>query len=127
MSNRNEKVFKINSVQFFILGLLSLFILFDNIPVVIDAFNHKRNYRLHDGMGDGLKTFGYFIITSIVWLTMKFKDNKPDFIAVLLFDLVGMLCISAIGLYKFIALLAITIALSIYMFFSFIAKLKKKI
>ena len=125
MSKNNERVFEINSVQFFILGFLSLIILFDNVPVIIDGFNNKANYRLVDGMGDAIKTLGYIIITSIVLLTMKFKDNKFDFISVVIFDVVFMLCISAIGLYKFIALSAITLGLDIYIVFSFIAKVKK--
>lgn len=122
MSNDDKKIFELNAVQFSILGFLSLFILFDTIPVIIDAFTYKENYRLHDGMGDGLRAVGYVVVTTIVLLTMKFKYHRPDFIAVLIVDLAFLCCISGVGLYRFIVLAAFSIALDIYMLFSFMIK-----
>ena len=85
MDKSQESVLDVNAVQFFILGFLIFIILTDKAPVVFDSIDNKDNYRLHDGWGDGIKDFFYFIIIVIVLLTMKFKKSKADFIAVLIF------------------------------------------
>jgi len=111
-----------NIPQFLVLGILSLIILVDKIPVVIDYLAHRDNLRLHDGWGDGIKDFFYFITIIIVSLTMKYKTNKRDFIAVLLFGLAIMLCISAIGFYKFLIETIITVIMLIYLIFAFVTR-----
>jgi hypothetical protein len=126
MDKPQESILDVNAIQFFVLGILVFIILADKIPVIFDSINNKDNYRLYDGWGDGIKDFFYFITISIVLLTMKFKKSKADFIAVLVFGLSLMLCISAKGFYKFIVETIISMAMLTYLIYSFINKTKQQ-
>jgi hypothetical protein len=113
-----------NEFQFWALILLSFIILIDNVPVILDGFHNKSNYRLYDGVGDALKEVGYFITVFIILLTMKFRKSKRDFIVVSIFALGIMLCINTIGLYKFIAISTLTLTLVTYVIFALLSRLK---
>ena len=119
---KSKNFLEINAIQFFILGLLTLIILADKLPVIIDGITNTPNYRLTDGWGDGMKDFCFLIITVITLATMKFKKNKADFIAVLAFVICFMLCISSQGFFKFLAETIFSLIMLIYIINSFISK-----
>lgn len=124
MTTEIENNSRTNEFQFWVLIILSSIILVDNVPVIVDGFHNKSNYRLYDGVGDAIKEIGYFVIVFIILLTMKFRKSKRDFITVSLLAFGIMLCINAIGLYKFVSITALTLTLVIYITFRLLSRLK---
>ena len=122
MNKENTNPVYVNANQFLVLFFLSLIILGNNVPVLLDQFHNRYNYRLHDGWGDAMIDFLYFIITCIVLMTMRFKKNRADFVVVFLFGLGLFICISAVLIYAYIAKTILSSALMIYLLFSFMIK-----
>ncbi|WP_165929458.1 hypothetical protein [Flavobacterium rhamnosiphilum] len=119
-----ENNLEINRGQFLVLIFLNLIILGDTLPVLVDRIIDNDNYRLHDGFGDAVKGIIYFFATLIVLITMRFRKNKIDFLAVLFFCIGIMICIPLLGIHKFITIVILSLSLIIYMILSFKRKLK---
>ena len=119
-----ENNLEINRGQFLVLIFLNLIILGDILLVIVDKIMDNNNYRLHDGFGDGAKGIIYFLVAFIVFITMRFRKNKIDFLAVLFFCVGLIICIPLLGIYKFITIAILSLSLIIYMILSFKRKLK---
>ena len=119
-----ENNLEINRGQFLVLIFLNLIILGDTLPVLIDRIIGNDNYRLHDGFGDAAKGIIYFIVSFFVLITMRFRKNKIDFLAVLFFCVGLIICIPLFGIYKFITIAILSLSLIIYTILSFKRKLK---
>jgi hypothetical protein len=126
MNKPQENHTLINLIQFLIIAIIIFIMLADKIPVIIDTINKNDNVRLVDGWGDGIKDVFYFLTVAVVWLTMKFRKNKTDFIVTLLFGLSIMLCVSSIGFYKFLSEAIICITMFCFITCSTINKARKQ-
>jgi hypothetical protein len=105
---------KTNSIQFFFLFIISLIILADNAPVFSDWLNNKSSYRLVDGWADGIKMVAYFLVSFVIWLTMKYKNGKRDFMFVLFFMALLLISGSLLGIARIVFAIVISLACMIY-------------
>jgi len=101
-------------IQKVVLGVASLFFAVDSFNVILDYHNEVSNYRLVDGIGDGMKLMAFLVVIGICLFTINRKTNKRDFIAVLILGIGILLNVSTHGIGKFIATFALTSSFTIY-------------
>lgn len=102
-----------NFGQLTILLLISLFIIADKMPVLFDYFNHKLNYRLHDGFGDAITDISCCFILGLTTLSLIFK-NKKDFTVSLIYTIIVFISATTVGLFKFMCLPILSLFVLIY-------------
>ena len=105
-----------NSIfQRVILGVASLYFAVDSFNVILDYRNGVDNYRMVDGIGDGMKLMAFLVVIGICLFTIDRRTSKRNFVAILILGIGILLNVSSHGIGKFIATLSLTLGFMLYL------------